>query len=85
MTHLIRPVGITVKTESHDICEITTCPIKPGPVSTKYTEATPSIEPKGTYTVVAKTVDPSGTEASCTTFKYKVGSAAVAIFEIGAN
>ncbi|KAG2330021.1 hypothetical protein Bca52824_001201 [Brassica carinata] len=64
--------GIHVHTETHDLCDESSCPIAPGSFVLSHSQTLPSITPPGTYTLKMTINDKNGERLTCISFKFKI-------------
>ncbi|KAL6966701.1 hypothetical protein U1Q18_032491 [Sarracenia purpurea var. burkii] len=64
--------GIKVHSESHSICEKTSCPISSGKFVLSHTQTLPEITPPGSYTLKMKMEDEKGRELTCASFNFQI-------------
>ncbi|KAK1354521.1 ML domain-containing protein [Heracleum sosnowskyi] len=67
-------LGITVHSESHNICEKSSCPISAGKFVLSHTQVLPGITPPGTYTLKMRMTDESNKQLTCISFNFKISS-----------
>ncbi|CAH8306518.1 unnamed protein product [Eruca vesicaria subsp. sativa] len=64
--------GVHVHTETHDLCDESSCPIEPGSFLLSHSQTLPSITPPGTYTLKMTINDKNGGRLTCISFKFKI-------------
>ncbi|KAF8090087.1 hypothetical protein N665_0487s0007 [Sinapis alba] len=64
--------GVHVHTETHDLCDESTCPIAPGSFVLSHSQTLPPITPPGTYTLKMTINDKNGGRLTCISFKFKI-------------
>lgn len=64
--------GIRVHSESHDICEESSCPISAGKFVLSHTQVLPGIAPPGSYTLKMRMTDESNNQLTCISFNFKI-------------
>lgn len=64
--------GVTVHTESHNICEKTSCPISAGKFVLSHTQLLPGITPPGSYTLRMRLEDANKHQLTCVSFQFKI-------------
>ncbi|CAN8255145.1 unnamed protein product [Cochlearia groenlandica] len=64
--------GIRIHTETHDLCEETSCPISPGNFVLSHSQTLPPITPPGTYTLKMTIKDKNGMRLTCISFTFKI-------------
>ncbi|ESQ45956.1 hypothetical protein EUTSA_v10010794mg [Eutrema salsugineum] len=65
-------VGVHIHTETHDLCNETSCPIAPGSFVLSHSQTLPVFTPPGTYTLKMTMNDKNGKQLSCISFKFKI-------------
>ncbi|KAL0558952.1 hypothetical protein IC582_003541 [Cucumis melo] len=75
--------GLHIHSESHDLCEETSCPIAPGKFSLSHSQSLPPFTPPGSYVVKIILRDSKNQQLTCISFKLKIvfGDAESAISE----
>ncbi|XP_057954337.1 uncharacterized protein LOC131148566 [Malania oleifera] len=66
-------VGIHVRTEKHNLCEETSCPISAGDFVISHTQNLPGFTPPGSYTLKMKMEGKNSEELTCIAFNFKIG------------
>uniref|UniRef100_A0A0E0KJX7 MD-2-related lipid-recognition domain-containing protein n=1 Tax=Oryza punctata TaxID=4537 RepID=A0A0E0KJX7_ORYPU len=61
-----------VHSESHDLCDETTCPVT-GEFVLAHEQTLPSITPPGSYTLTMKLLDDRNKELTCISFGFSIG------------
>ncbi|XP_010535725.1 PREDICTED: putative phosphatidylglycerol/phosphatidylinositol transfer protein DDB_G0282179 [Tarenaya hassleriana] len=64
--------GIHVHTETHDLCEETSCPVSTGSFVLSHTQTLPSFTPPGSYTLRMTMSDTKGKKLTCISFGFKI-------------
>ncbi|CAF1708461.1 hypothetical protein Bca4012_006228 [Brassica carinata] len=64
--------GVHIHTETHDLCDESSCPIAPGTFVLSHSQTLPSITPPGTYTLKMTIKDKNGGRLTCISFKFKI-------------
>lgn len=65
--------GVHVHTESHNLCEETSCPISGGNFELSHSQMLPGFTPPGSYTLKMKMEDESKHQLTCITFNFNIG------------
>ncbi|CAL5425565.1 hypothetical protein ACSBR2_033709 [Camellia fascicularis] len=65
--------GVKVHSESHSICEKTSCPISVGKFVLSHTQTLPGITPPGSYTLKMKMEDEKKHQLTCISFNFNIG------------
>ncbi|MGI4329169.1 uncharacterized protein LOC130767902 [Actinidia eriantha] len=65
--------GIKVHSETHNICEKTSCPISVGKFVLSHTQTLPGITPPGSYTLKLKIEDEKKHQLTCASFSFDIG------------
>ncbi|KAM7522640.1 hypothetical protein LguiA_012542 [Lonicera macranthoides] len=72
--------GVPVHSETHDLCEETSCPVSAGKFVLSHTQTLPSFTPSGSYTLKMKMEDENDNQLTCISFGFKIGSGAAEFF-----
>lgn len=64
--------GLPIYSETRDLCDMASCPIKKGDLSIAYDQYLPPIVPPGPYVVTMKASDTSGKELLCLEIDFDV-------------
>ncbi|KAI7991390.1 hypothetical protein LOK49_LG12G01607 [Camellia lanceoleosa] len=64
--------GVKVHSETHNICEKTSCPISVGKFVLSHTQTLPALTPPGSYTLKMKMQDEKKHELTCISFKFDI-------------
>ncbi|PSR86427.1 Phosphatidylglycerol/phosphatidylinositol transfer protein [Actinidia chinensis var. chinensis] len=64
--------GIKVHSETHNICEKTSCPISVGKFVLSHTQTLPGITPPGSYTLKMKIEDEKNHQLTCASFGFQI-------------
>ncbi|KAH7844559.1 hypothetical protein Vadar_029331 [Vaccinium darrowii] len=62
-----------VYSESHDLCEKTSCPVSVGNFVISHSQELPGFTPPGSYTLTMKLEDENNSELTCITFDFSIG------------
>ncbi|GAB4859874.1 hypothetical protein Ancab_011355 [Ancistrocladus abbreviatus] len=73
--------GVHVHTESHDLCEETSCPISEGNFVLSHTQSLPGFTPPGRYTLKMKMEDERKHQLSCISFNFNIAFGSSAAVE----
>ncbi|XP_058105221.1 uncharacterized protein LOC131248784 [Magnolia sinica] len=65
--------GFYIHSESHNLCEETSCPISTGDFVISHTQTLPGITPPGKYTLKMKLLGGNGNQMTCITFDFSIG------------
>ncbi|CAA0837777.1 MD-2-related lipid recognition domain-containing protein / ML domain-containing protein [Striga hermonthica] len=65
--------GFHIRTENHNLCEETSCPVPAGDFKVTHTQELPGYTPPGSYSLQMKMVDSSNKELACITFSFSIG------------
>ncbi|KAL8129971.1 hypothetical protein V2J09_019126 [Rumex salicifolius] len=65
--------GVHVHTETHDLCEETSCPISSGDFVLSHSQTLPGFTPPGSYTLRMKVEDENKNQLTCISFNFKIG------------
>ncbi|KAJ8649599.1 hypothetical protein MRB53_002622 [Persea americana] len=68
----VRYFGVHIHTESHNLCEETSCPISTGDFVLSHTQTLPGYTPPGSYTLKMKMLGASGHQLTCINFDFKI-------------
>ncbi|RWR80330.1 putative phosphatidylglycerol/phosphatidylinositol transfer protein [Cinnamomum micranthum f. kanehirae] len=68
----VRYFGVHIHTESHSLCEETSCPISTGDFVLSHTQTLPGYTPPGSYTLKMKMLGESGHQLTCINFDFKI-------------
>uniref|UniRef100_A0A5B6ZXG9 MD-2-related lipid-recognition domain-containing protein n=1 Tax=Davidia involucrata TaxID=16924 RepID=A0A5B6ZXG9_DAVIN len=64
---------IPVHTETHSLCDETSCPISAGKFVLSHTQTLPGIAPPGLYKLKMKMEDENKNQLTCISFKFNIG------------
>ncbi|KAJ0233800.1 Uncharacterized protein HA466_0278250 [Hirschfeldia incana] len=67
--------GWHVHSETHDLCNETTCPVETGDFFVGHSQVLPAYTPSGSYSLQMKMVDLQNKELTCIRFSIDIGSA----------
>ncbi|KAL6988135.1 hypothetical protein U1Q18_013883 [Sarracenia purpurea var. burkii] len=67
--------GFHIHSESHDLCEKTSCPVSAGDFVISHSQVLPGFTPPGTYTLTMKMEDGNKHQLTCITFDFSIGFA----------
>ena len=62
-----------VRTEEHDLCTETSCPVESGDFVVSHSQELPGYTPPGSYTLKMTMVDENKKELTCITFDFSIG------------
>lgn len=65
--------GFHIHTESHDLCEETSCPVSGGDFIISHSQVLPGYTPPGSYTLKMKLEDHKGQQLTCISFDFSIG------------
>lgn len=66
--------GIHIHSETHDLCEETSCPISTGDFLLSHSQSLPGFTPPGSYTLKMKMLDGNGLQVTCISFDFKIAT-----------
>ncbi|KAA8550141.1 hypothetical protein F0562_001843 [Nyssa sinensis] len=66
-------LGIPVHTETHNLCDESSCPISVGKFVLSHTQTLPGITPRGLYSLKMKMEDENHLQLTCISFKFNIG------------
>ncbi|WVY97857.1 hypothetical protein V8G54_030008 [Vigna mungo] len=65
--------GWYIHSETHDLCDETTCPVSIGDFVIAHSQVLPGFTPPGSYTLKMKMIDGNNHELTCITFGFNIG------------
>ncbi|CBI39126.3 hypothetical protein VitviT2T_011593 [Vitis vinifera] len=65
--------GWHIHSETHDLCEESSCPVSSGDFVISHTQVLPGFTPPGTYNLKMKLVDKKNKELTCIGFDFSIG------------
>ncbi|WCJ34165.1 MD-2-related lipid recognition domain-containing protein [Euphorbia peplus] len=65
--------GLHVHSETHDLCEESSCPVAEGDFILSHTQVLPGYTPPGAYSLRMTMTDDKKTQLTCITFKFNIG------------
>ncbi|KAK6926502.1 MD-2-related lipid-recognition domain [Dillenia turbinata] len=65
--------GVHVHSETHDLCEETSCPISTGDFVLSHTQTLPGFTPPGSYSLKMRLEDAGGSQLTCISFNFNIG------------
>ncbi|XP_059625058.1 uncharacterized protein LOC132268254 [Cornus florida] len=65
--------GVRVHTETHNLCEETSCPISGGKFVLSHTQTLPGFTPPGSYTLKMTMEDEHKRQLTCISFNFNIG------------
>ncbi|XVF55891.1 hypothetical protein PTKIN_Ptkin06aG0072700 [Pterospermum kingtungense] len=67
--------GWHIHSETHDLCEETSCPVSTGDFVVSHSQVLPGYTPPGPYSLKMKMVDSNKNELTCIEFDFSIGFA----------
>ncbi|KAK7392713.1 hypothetical protein VNO78_21159 [Psophocarpus tetragonolobus] len=65
--------GWHIYSETHDLCEETTCPVSVGDFVIAHSQVLPGFTPPGSYSLMMKMFDENKHELACISFNFRIG------------